>query len=176
MDPTVLQQLYSSKHTVKVSSEYAIDNGKITKISDHEIKHIYHTPTNRYIMIEPQISDICHDLPIKICWERWHFNCDELIDYQYMAQQCINDPSTIKFGFEFTNGPSSGGSHSSVAQFEIDSNAHIFKIMPHSRERVPCQTLDMIVEHIKHANDECDFFTEFCWTRRISGILECLGG
>ena len=173
MDPTILQQLYSSKHILKVSSKYEIDNGALTEIGGRGVEYIYHTGVDRCVMIEPQIPDIGHDLPIKIRWDRRsvRIDDDESIDYEYMAQQCINDPSTINFGFKFTNGPYSERSYMSEVLFEMDQ---IVKIVSYSREQV--QTLDMIIQHIKDINVEYDYFNGFWWTRRISGILECLGG
>ena len=172
MDPRILQQLYSSKHTLKVSSKYEIDDGWLNEVGDQKIEYVYNPGIGRLVMIEPQIPDIGYDLPIKICWDRWRFRLDHdgLIDYEYMAQQCINDPSTINFGFKFTNGAIIG-TYTSAAQFEMD---HIIKIVLYSREQV--QTLNMIIQHIKDINIECDYFNQFWWTRRISGILECLGG
>ena len=178
MDPTILQQLYLSKHTLKISSEYEIDDGALTEVGDRKIEYTYRPAIIRFMMTKPQISNIDYDLPIKICWDRWRFRLghNEQVDYQYMAQQCINDPSTINFGFKFTNGPETVTTYRGMAQFEMDSNAHIVKIMPLSKEQVPCQTLDMIIQHIKDINVECEYFNKFWWTRRISGILECLGG
>ena len=175
MDPTILQRLYSSKHTLKVSSKYEIDGGALIEVGDQKIEYIFHPEINSVVMTEPEIPDIGHDLPIKICWYRWsdHLDHDGLrfrsghdksIDYEYIAQQCINDPSTINFGFKFTNGPYTGSSHRSEARFEIDSNAHMIKIMPYSGEQVPCQTLDMVIQHIKDINVECDYLNEFWWT------------
>ena len=49
----------------------------------------------KYNMPEPNI-------PIRITWNDVE-ECNSLIDYYYLIHQCITDPSTLEFGFDFSS-------------------------------------------------------------------------
>ena len=122
MEPTVLQQLYLSKHTVRISAEHILYDGYIAQIGNMISRYI---PRKMDVMYECLTYDPEPNIPIIIAWNKVE-NISKLIDYYYLIHQCITDLSTIEFGFNFSSYISRyGPNYYYCASFKLDVNGII---------------------------------------------------
>lgn len=173
---SVLQQLYLSKHTIQISSNFTLSHGTVFQIGDifclysYSTHHIYPTLT----------FDPDPNLAIGIKWEQvtHHERLDKIIDYDYVIRQCMSDPSTIDFGFEFTNGPSAGSSAGNYqAGFKINQDATVIGICGNygAQEEV-FTSIEKMIHVTKWCSTQCAFLGEFYWIRQYKGLPDILGG
>lgn len=178
MEPTMLQQLYLSKHNVRISANYTLYDGYITQIGDMSTGYYAHIPCITDMVYEHLIYDPEPDIPISITWNNVEeFN--ELIDYYYVIHQCITDPSTIGFGFDFS---------SYIPQYGPGNNYHAyFKVAPngiitgscgedHYNQYIIYNNIEDMIRDSRDENNLCECFEKFWWKRKISGIPGFLGG